>query len=228
MAKARITAPSNHRSESIFLGIICIRERWGSVVGNHEGMNQLSLMTEFERGTKRTVKQVFLEEMLAVVPWDALVALVTLVTPHQSVGGMGTLHALVSIILCKYALSPEEQTMKTQETALKGFPDPSLSIQPVPVESLDLTGRRVVVSGGTDGLGRAIARLAASRGAEVTVVGRTFRDEGVKGLQFVKADLSSMKEAQRVGREMAVESTDVLLLTTGIIPAVTVHGVMAG
>ena len=173
-------------------------------------------MTEFERGTKRTVKQVFLEEMLAVVPWDALVALVT---PHQSVGGMGTLHALVSIILCKYALSPEEQTMKTQETALKGFPDPSLSIQPVPVESLDLTGRRVVVSGGTDGLGRAIARLAASRGAEVTVVGRTFRDEGVKGLQFVKADLSSMKEAQRVGREMAVESTDVLLLTTGIIPA---------
>lgn len=109
--------------------------------------------------------------------------------------------------------------MTTQKTAMKGFPDPSLTIQPVPVESLDLTGRRVVVFGGTDGLGRAIARLAASRGAEVTVVGRTFRDEGVKGLQFVKADLSSMKEAQRVGRELAVESTDVLLLTTGIIAA---------
>ncbi|MCX5985294.1 MAG: IS5/IS1182 family transposase, partial [Chloroflexi bacterium] len=40
-------------------------------------MNQLSLMTGFERGTKRTARQVFLEEMLAVVPWDALVALVT-------------------------------------------------------------------------------------------------------------------------------------------------------
>ena len=37
-------------------------------MGNHEGMNQLSLMTGFERGTKRTVKQVFLEEMLAGVP----------------------------------------------------------------------------------------------------------------------------------------------------------------
>ena len=37
-------------------------------MGNHEGMNQLSLMTGFERGTKRTVKQVFPEEMLAVVP----------------------------------------------------------------------------------------------------------------------------------------------------------------
>ena len=109
--------------------------------------------------------------------------------------------------------------MTTPKIAMMGFPDSSLTIQPVPVESLDLSGRRVVVFGGTDGLGRAIARLAASRGAEVTVVGRTFRDEGVKGLQFVKADLSSMREAQRVGRELAVESTDVLLLTTGIIAA---------
>ena len=40
----------------------------GSVVGNHEGMNQLSLMTGSDRGTKRTVKQQFLEEMLAAVP----------------------------------------------------------------------------------------------------------------------------------------------------------------
>ena len=53
---------------------------------NHEGMNQLSLMTGFERGTKRTVKHVFLEEMLAVVPWDALVALVT---PHAPAGLTG-------------------------------------------------------------------------------------------------------------------------------------------
>jgi len=29
-------------------------------MGNHEGMNQLSLMTGFERGTKRTAKQQFL------------------------------------------------------------------------------------------------------------------------------------------------------------------------
>lgn len=36
-------------------------------------------MKGFERRTNRTAKQQFLEEMLAVVPWDALVALVT---PH--------------------------------------------------------------------------------------------------------------------------------------------------
>ncbi len=58
-------------------------------MGNHEGMNQLRLMTGFERWTKRTVKQVFLEEMLAVVPWDALVALVALVTPHAPAGLTG-------------------------------------------------------------------------------------------------------------------------------------------
>jgi len=59
-------------------------------------MNQLSLMTGFERGTKRTVKQVFLEEMLAVVPWDALVALVT---PHAPAGLAGRLPCPVLMLL---------------------------------------------------------------------------------------------------------------------------------
>ena len=55
-------------------------------MGNHEGMNRLSLMTGFERGTKRTVKQVFLEEMLAVVPWDALVARIAPFAPAGTTG----------------------------------------------------------------------------------------------------------------------------------------------
>ena len=46
------------------------------MTGNHDGANQLRLMKGFERRTNRTAKQQFLEEMLAVVPWDALVALV--------------------------------------------------------------------------------------------------------------------------------------------------------
>ena len=59
------------------------------------------------------------------------------------------------------------------------------------------------VVGGTDGLGRAIAALSASRGAKVIVVGRTFRDNGVPNIQFMKADLSKTSEAARVasGRE---------------------------
>jgi NAD(P)-dependent dehydrogenase (short-subunit alcohol dehydrogenase family) len=97
--------------------------------------------------------------------------------------------------------------------------DPSLTLKPVSADQLDLKGRKLAIVGGTDGLGRAIAQLAASRGAQVTVVGRTFRDEGVAGVTFLRADLSSMKEASRVGRELPVDGVDTYLFTTGIIAA---------
>jgi NAD(P)-dependent dehydrogenase (short-subunit alcohol dehydrogenase family) len=86
-----------------------------------------------------------------------------------------------------------------------------------PVERLDLSSKRLVVIGGTGGLGRAIAQQALSRGAEVTVVGRTFRDKKAARLTFVAADLSSMSEAVGVGRELPAEVFDVALFTTGII-----------
>jgi hypothetical protein len=41
------------------------------------------------------------------------------------------------------------------------------------------------------------------------------------GLDFMAADLSSMREAARVGRELPVEDADVMLFTTGIIAAKT-------
>ena len=49
-------------------------------------MNQLSLASGLERATKRTRKRQFLEEMLAVVPWDALVARIA---PHAPPGTTG-------------------------------------------------------------------------------------------------------------------------------------------
>jgi NAD(P)-dependent dehydrogenase (short-subunit alcohol dehydrogenase family) len=97
--------------------------------------------------------------------------------------------------------------------------DPRFTLKPVAADQLDLKGRRLAIVGGTDGLGRALAQLAASRGAQVTVVGRTFRDEGVSGITFLRADLSSMKEAARVGRELPVDGVDTYLFTTGIIAA---------
>lgn len=86
-------------------------------------------------------------------------------------------------------------------------------------DSLELSGLRAAVVGGTGGLGRALALSLASRGAEVVVVGQTFRDEGVAGLSFVKADLALMTEAQRVGRELPAENLDLVVLTTGIFAA---------
>ena len=102
-----------------------------------------------------------------------------------------------------------------------GVPDPSVTVRPSPIEQLDLSSKRLAVIGGTNGLGRAIAQQALTRGAEVTVVGRTFRDDPAARLTFVAADLSSMSEAVRVGRELPAESFDVVLFTTGIIAAKT-------
>lgn len=92
--------------------------------------------------------------------------------------------------------------------------DPSLAIRLVAAHLLDLSAKKVTVVGGTDGLGRAIANLAAQRGAKVTVVGRTFR--GDQGLEFIKADLSLVAEAERIG-ELIPADSDAVVLTTGIL-----------
>jgi NAD(P)-dependent dehydrogenase (short-subunit alcohol dehydrogenase family) len=118
--------------------------------------------------------------------------------------------------------------MAKRKASINGFPDPSITFQRVPVASLDLSGKSLAVVGGTDGLGRAFARIAAARGARVIVVGRTFRDEGMPGITFMKADLSSMREAARVGRELDA-SLDAVVLTVGIFAAkvreVTAEGI---
>jgi NAD(P)-dependent dehydrogenase (short-subunit alcohol dehydrogenase family) len=91
--------------------------------------------------------------------------------------------------------------------------------QRVSVEELDLSGWRVAVVGGTGGLGRAISKTLATRGATVTVVGQTFRDEGVAGIEFVKADLSLLREAERVAKALPAEELDLVVFTTGIFAA---------
>jgi NAD(P)-dependent dehydrogenase (short-subunit alcohol dehydrogenase family) len=104
---------------------------------------------------------------------------------------------------------------------MSGFPDPAFTWKHTQSSDLQLSGRRVAVVGGTDGLGRAIARVIAGRGGLVTVIGRTFRDEGVANMSFLRADLSSMQEAARVARALPAESLDAVLFTTGILAAPT-------
>jgi NAD(P)-dependent dehydrogenase (short-subunit alcohol dehydrogenase family) len=109
--------------------------------------------------------------------------------------------------------------MTTKKPSMRGVPDKSLTLNLAPVEALDLSGRTLLVVGGTDGLGRALARQAAARGAKVIVVGRTFRDTGVPGLSFHRADLSSLKAALSLGRTFEVEGLDTVVFTTGIFAA---------
>jgi NAD(P)-dependent dehydrogenase (short-subunit alcohol dehydrogenase family) len=113
----------------------------------------------------------------------------------------------------------DPQTPRKPKTSIKGISDPSVTIRPIPIDRLDLSSKRLAVVGGTNGLGRAIAQQALARGADVTVVGRTLRDDPADRLTFVGADLSWMSEAVRVGRELPAESFDVVLFTTGIIAA---------
>jgi NAD(P)-dependent dehydrogenase (short-subunit alcohol dehydrogenase family) len=89
----------------------------------------------------------------------------------------------------------------------------------VDVRSLDLKGMKVAIVGGTGGIGRAFSRFLASRGANVLAVGQTFRDSDVPGIEFIKADLSLMREAQRVGPLLPAETLDLVIFTTGIIAA---------
>ena len=81
----------------------------------------------------------------------------------------------------------------------------------------DFSGLKVAIVGGTGGIGRAFSRLLASRGASVLVVGQSFRDDDMPGIEFIKADLSLMREAQRVARLLPAEELDLLIFTTGIM-----------
>ncbi|MCW2659197.1 MAG: hypothetical protein JWP83_349 [Mycobacterium sp.] len=96
-----------------------------------------------------------------------------------------------------------------------------VSIRPQSIDELDLSSKRLLVIGGTNGLGRAIAGLALARGVDVTVVGRTLREFPQGQPKFVRADLSLMADALRLGKDLAVEDVDVALFTAGIIAAPT-------
>ncbi|CCH45457.1 Retinol dehydrogenase 14 [Wickerhamomyces ciferrii] len=81
----------------------------------------------------------------------------------------------------------------------------------------DLSKLNVLVFGGTGGLGRAISQNLASRGAQVTVIGQTFRDSDIKNINFIKTDLSSIKSSQNLAHELDVTNVDLVLFTTGIL-----------
>lgn len=66
--------------------------------------------------------------------------------------------------------------------------------------------RTIVISGGTDGMGRTLALGRAARGDTVVVIGSSAaKGEALqgKGLTFIRADLSSVAENERVAEEIA-------------------------
>ncbi|WP_256760456.1 SDR family NAD(P)-dependent oxidoreductase [Cohnella sp. WQ 127256] len=77
---------------------------------------------------------------------------------------------------------------------------------------------RIVVTGGTSGIGYGTARLAAERGCKVTIVGRN-RTQGVKlaaelGADYLYADLSKMSDVRKLAEQLE-EPIDALALCAG-------------
>ncbi|BBO11006.1 SDR family NAD(P)-dependent oxidoreductase [Bradyrhizobium sp. TM102] len=97
--------------------------------------------------------------------------------------------------------------------------DKSLNVTLPSLESLRLDGLNVAVIGGTGGIGRAFSHQLAARGANVLVVGQTFRDQDMPRITFMKADLSSMRDARRIGSALPAGKMDIVVFTTGIMQA---------
>ncbi len=90
---------------------------------------------------------------------------------------------------------------------------------PARLEGVSIAGRTAIVVGGTGGLGRALSQHLASLGAQVVVVGQTFRDHGTANIEFVQADLGRLCEARRIASLLPAEAADLLIFTTGIFAA---------
>jgi len=79
-----------------------------------------------------------------------------------------------------------------------------------------LEGVQVAVIGGTNGIGRSLTHTLVAKGAQVLVVGRSFRDECLPRIKFIRADLSSVKIARNLARDLPLESLELIVMTQGI------------
>lgn len=78
-----------------------------------------------------------------------------------------------------------------------------------------LQGRRALVTGGTRGIGLAIARRLAADGAQVTVTG-TGKTPGPDGFAFLAADLADAPSLAELAAKVAGLDMDILVNNAGI------------
>ena len=80
-----------------------------------------------------------------------------------------------------------------------------------------LPSKNILVIGGTAGIGKALALSCLSKGANVTIVGRRQPDPSLAKAQFISKDLSLMKNASSLAKEIDTSVLDAIVFTNGII-----------
>src|SRR6186713_2930224 len=73
---------------------------------------------------------------------------------------------------------------------------------PFEVSPTEFKGKRVLITGGTAGLGFATVKRFALAGAKVVTTAREPNDQLPNGVTFVKADLSAIEGTRLVAREV--------------------------
>lgn len=82
---------------------------------------------------------------------------------------------------------------------------------------LELTGRRALVTGGTKGVGAAVARVLAEQGVLVAAAARLLPEDGVEGVHYIAADLTTAEGCASVVEavERSLGGVDILVNVLG-------------
>lgn len=84
-----------------------------------------------------------------------------------------------------------------------------------------LQPQRILVVGGTAGIGKELAISCLKRGAKVTIVGRRNPGSDLAEATFVQKDLSTMRNAVDLAKDIDSSSIDTIVFTNGIFAATT-------